>query len=184
MRRGANVGLTREIPGLRGVVIGVRFVAGAERTLADNLVVAAILCDATTKALSDRHFVFFNQLTSSDLSVRQLEQVLGADSEQIEVDLDRVPPEVSRIVVVLYINEGAVQRRSLGQLRSCSVRVLNLDDNVELVRSEDLAAGLTQETGLALGELYRHNREWKFKVLGDAYAGGIAQIAADYGVPL
>ena len=184
MVRGANVALTREIPGLSGLVLGVKYVAGGETALADNLVFAAILCGRDGRARSDQDFVFFNQLASSDLSVQQVESALGGDAEQIEVDLTAVPAEVERIVAVLYINDGPVQRRTLGQLRSCVVRVLNLADNHELVRSEDLAKALTSETAIALGEVYRNQGDWKFKVLGQGYSKGIAGIAADYGIPL
>ncbi|MDP9094011.1 MAG: TerD family protein [Actinomycetota bacterium] len=184
MKRGANVALTREIPGLSGLVLGVSWNAGAEAVLADNLVMAAILCDAADRALSDDHFVFFNQLRSPDLSVQMLEQSLGADKEQIEIDLAQVPAVVERIVVVLYINDGPAQHRTLGQLRSCAVRVLDLADNRELVRSEDLTPGLDSETALTLGQVYRHNGDWKFKVLGQGYSKGLAGIAADYGLSL
>ena len=64
------------------------------------------------------------------------------------------------------------------------MRVLNLADNKELVRSEDLAPALDSETALALGEMYRHDGDWKFKVLGQGYSKGIAGIAADYGLSL
>jgi tellurium resistance protein TerD len=184
MKRGANVSLSREIPGLTGVVLGVSWNAGAETALTDNLTYGAILTDKNNRALSDEHFVFFNQLTSPDLSVKQLDEALGGDQEQIEIDLDKVPATVDRIVVVLYINDGPAQRRTLGQLRGCAVRVLNLADNKELVRSEDLAPALDSETALALGEMYRHDGEWKFKVLGQGYSKGIAGIAADYGLTL
>jgi tellurium resistance protein TerD len=184
MKRGANVSLSREIPGLSGVVLGVSWNAGAETALTDNLTFAAILTDKNNRALSDEHFVFFNQLTSPDLSVKQLEEALGGDQEQVEIDLDKVPADVDRIVVVLYINDGPAQRRTLGQLRGCAVRVLNLADNKELVRSEDLAPALDSETALALGEMYRHDGEWKFKVLGQGYSKGIAGIATDYGLTL
>jgi tellurium resistance protein TerD len=184
MKRGANVALTREIPGLTGVVLGVSWNAGSETALTDNLVFGAILCDVNNRALSDDYFVFFNQLSSPELSVRQLEQALGGDQEQIEIDLASVPPQVDRIVVVLYVNDGPAQRRTLGQLRGCTVRVLDLADNRELVRSEDLAPALDAETALALGEVYRHDGEWKFKVLGQGYSKGIAGIASDYGLTL
>ena len=184
MRRGANAALTREIPGLRGIVVGARFVAGAEQSLLDHLVLAAVLCDQESRALSDEHVVFFNQLTSPDLSVNRLEQVLGGDTEQVEVDLAAVPADVARIVLVAYLNDGIGGRRTLGQLRECTVRVLDLATEAELVRSENLAPALTEETALVLGEIYRHATEWKFKVLGLGYADGIVGIARDYGVPL
>ncbi|MGI8665800.1 MAG: TerD family protein [Jatrophihabitans sp.] len=184
MKRGSNVALTREIPALRTVLLGVRFAAGAEKPLSDNLVVATILCNAANKALSDEHFVFFNQLSSPEESVSQRDTALGEDIEQVEVRLADVPVEVERIVVVLYLNEGIAQRRSLGQLRECHIRVLNAEGNTELVRSENLAPALTSETAMALGELYRHQGGWKFKVIGEGYAKGIVGVAADYGVTL
>ncbi len=182
LKRGANVALTREIPTLRTVLLGIRFEAGSEKVLLDNLVTATILCNTENKALSDEHFVFFNQLSSPEESVSQREAALGEDSEQVEVSLPAVPAEVERIVVVAYLNDP--QRRSLGQLRECHIRVLNADGNAELIRSENLAPTLTSETALALGELYRHQGGWKFRVIGEGYAKGIAGIAADYGVTL
>jgi tellurium resistance protein TerD len=64
------------------------------------------------------------------------------------------------------------------------VRLLNRADDSELIRSEDLASGLREETALVLGEVYRHEGGWKFRVLGDGYRNGIAGIAADYGIAL
>lgn len=183
MKRGMNVALTREIPTLTGVVIGVRLMA-TEPVLVDNLVVATLLCDASSRVLSDEHFVFFNQLSTPDLSVEQLRRAVGADTEQIEVDLPKVPEEVQRIVVVAYVNEGTPQRRQLGQLREAMVRVLDQRDDAELVRSENLAPALSTETGLVLAELYRFGGDWKFKVIGQGYAEGITAMAADYGVTL
>jgi tellurium resistance protein TerD len=184
MKRGANVALTREIPGLTGLVLGMSWNAGGEHVLDENLVFAAILLGQDGRARSDKDFVFFNQLSSPEQSVQQRDQALGGDREQVEVDLAAVPPEVERIVVVLYINDGPAQRRTLGQLRSCVIRVLDAKDNRELVRSEELASAFSSETGVALGEVYRHDGGWKFKVLGQGYANGIAAIASDYGVPL
>ena len=184
MKRGANVSLSREIPNLRGLVVGVAWNAGAETVLADNMAMAAILCGTDGRALSDQHFVFFNQLSSPDLSVQELTSALGGDQEQVEIDLAAVPAAVDRIAFIAYVNEGPAHKRTLGQLKSCVVRVLNLDGNAELVRSENLAPGLREERALALGEVYRREHEWKFKVLGDGYARGIAAVAADYGLSL
>ena len=172
MKRGANVALTREIPGLTAVVVGVSWDAGAERVLDDNLVLAAILCGADGRARTDQDFVFFNQIASPAMSVHELEQALGDDKEQIEIELAEVPPEIDRVVVVLYVNDGPAQRRTLGQLRSCVVRVRNAVGNAELVRSEDLTRSFGTETAVALGEVYRNGTDWKFKVVGQGYTKG------------
>ena len=184
MKRGANVALTREIPGLKGLLIGVAWNAGSERVLDENLVLAALLCGRDGRVRSDADFVFFNQIASADLSVTQIERALGTDKEQLEIDLTSVPADVERVVVLLYFNEGPAQRRTLGQLRSCVVRVLDRTDSRELVRSEELARAFSSETAVTLGEVYRHNGDWKFKVLGQGYTNGIAGIAADYGLAM
>lgn len=182
MPRGGNANLTREIPHLTGVVLGVAL-ASPETVLVDNLVVATLLCDHASQVLSREHVVFFNQLTSPDLSVAQLDKARSSgDLEQVEVDLRDVPAEVSRIVVVAYINEGLGHRRSLGQLREARVRVLDLAGDDELVVSENLAPALSTETGLVLAELYRNGPHWKFKVVGQGYADGIAGILRDHGL--
>lgn len=182
LKRGTNVALTREIPTLTRVVLGIRWDAGRERVLDQNMVMATLLCDARSRILSEGHFVFFNQLTSPDLSVAQLQHALGGDQEQVAIDLALVPAAVERIVVAVYVNEGPSQRRTLAQLRSCVIRVLNGSDDSELLRSEELAHGLSTETALTLGELYRHDSGWKFKVLGQGYANGITALAADHGL--
>jgi tellurium resistance protein TerD len=184
LKRGANVALTREVPGLTGLVVGVHWDAGRETVLDQNLVFAAVLCDERGRARSDADFVFFNQLSSPEMSVQQLDGALGGDDEQIEIDLPAVPAAVQRIVLVVYVNDGPGARRTLGQLRTLRVRLLNMADNAELIRSEDLAPGLREETALVLGEVYRHDGGWKFRVVGDGYAKGIAGIAADYGIAL
>jgi tellurium resistance protein TerD len=184
LKRGANVALTREIPGLTGLVVGVHWDAGRETVLDQNLVFAAVLADRRGRARSDLDFVFFNQLASPELSVQQLDRALGGDDEQVEIDLPAVPADVERIVVVLYINDGPGARRTLGQLRSLTVRLVNPADGAELIRSEELSAALREETALVLGEVYRHEGGWKFRVLGDGYRNGIAGIAADYGIAL
>jgi tellurium resistance protein TerD len=182
LRRGSNVELTREIPGLPGLVLGVRWDAGPEQALADSLVMAAILCDRRSQALSDAHFVFFNQLAEPGRSVGMAGEVTGDDAEQVEVAFSEVPEDVARIVAVLYVNEGNGLRRALGRLRELTLRALDPRDERELVRSENLAPALDGETALALGEVYRHNGGWKFKVLGEGYRSGIEGLAKDYGV--
>ena len=184
LKRGANVALTREIPDLKSVVVGVRWDAGQHGVLSDNLVAAALLVDASGKAPSADHFVFFNQMSAADGSVQQLQGLVGDDSEQIEVDLLDVPDSIERIVVLVYVNEGSQVCRTLGQLKTCTVRVLNMDGNSELVRSEELASALSAETALVLSELYRHQGGWKFRIVGQGYATGLRGVAADYGVPL
>ena len=186
MKRGANVALTQEIPTLTGVVLGVRWNAGAEQALSDNLVAATILCDAASQAPSDEYFVFFNQLTSPDLSVSQLRRGAGrrpgADRGRPARRAGRDPPHRRGRCTS---TRARAQRRTLGQLRECAVRVLDLRRRRGTGALGEPGAGpAVGDRDLLLGELYRHSSGWKFKVIGQGYDNGISGIAADYGVPL
>ena len=58
-----------------------------------------------------------------------------------------------------------------------------VEDMLRVARSETGTIELESKT-VALGEIYRHGAEWKFKVLGQGYSQGIGGIASDYGLPL
>lgn len=181
--RGGNVSLTREIPGLRTVAIGAAWDKDAEPALADNLRLAAILCGSNGRVGGASDFVYLNQVISSDLSVEAMVNALGDDVEQLEIDLADVPAHVERVVVVLYVNEGMPRRRTLGQLRTCQVRVLDASSQSQIIASENLADGFVSETAVVLGEIYRHRGDWKFKVVGQGYAAGLTGVFEQYGIP-
>ncbi|MFC8596840.1 TerD family protein [Isoptericola sp. NPDC057191] len=184
LQRGANVALTRETPGLEQVVVGIAWDTTTDPALADNIRLAAILCGPGGMARSADDLVYFNQLVSSDLAVAVEEKPTPADLEQIEVDLPLVPADVERIAFVLHLNEGSPKRRTLHQLRSCVVRVLDGRTGSPLVRSVDLTDELTTQSAVVLGELYRHREDWKFRVVGQGHASGIVGLARQFGLPL
>ena len=95
-----------------------------------------------------------------------------------------MPNDVAKVVFVLYLSEGSGSSRTLGQLKHLVVRLLNLDGGASIVSSVDLADGLTGETALKLAELYRHNGQWKLRVLGMGYSSGLHGVAKEFGVPL
>ncbi|MEV6589779.1 TerD family protein [Streptomyces acidicola] len=180
LTKGGNVSLSKQAPGLTAVTVGL----GWQASTGYDLDASALLCDQSGKVLSDEHFVFFNNLTSPDGSVRHSGggSPVGGDDQRIQVDLTRVPGNVVKIVFPVSLYEGASRGQSFGQVHRAHVRVLDREGNAELTRF-DLASGdLSSETALVFGELYRHGAEWKFRAVGQGYASGLAGIAADYGV--
>ena len=51
----------------------------------------------------------------------------------------------------------------------------------EIVRY-DLSEDASTETAMIFGEVYRHGGEWKFRAVGQGYAGGLGPLASSYGV--
>jgi tellurium resistance protein TerD len=187
LTKGGNVSLTKQAPGLSAVNVGLGW--DTRTTTGDDfdLDASAILCDGNGKVLSDRDFVFFNNLTSSDGSVEHTGDNLtgegDGDDEIIKVNLAAVPQAVAKIVFPVSIYDGASRNQSFGQVRNAYIRVLNAADNTEIARY-DLSEDASTEVAMIFGELYRHSGEWKFRAIGQGYTTGLVGIATDFGVRL
>ena len=46
----------------------------------------------------------------------------------------------------------------------------------------DLGEDFSIETAVVVGELYRHNGEWKFNAIGSGFQGGLAALCGHYGI--
>ncbi|MET8556069.1 TerD family protein [Streptomyces sp. NPDC004959] len=185
LAKGGNVSLSKEAPGLTSITVGlgwdVRTTTGSDY----DLDASALLCSASGKVVSDAHFVFYNNLTSPDGSVRHTGDNLTGegegDDESIEIDLAQVPAEVDKIVFPVSIHEAESRGQSFGQVRNAFIRVVNREGGTELARY-DLSEDASTETAMVFGEVYRHGTEWKFRAVGQGYASGLAGIASDFGV--
>ena len=185
LTKGGNISLTKQAPNLASVVVGLgwdpRTTSGADF----DLDASAIMADDNGKAVSDRHFVFFNNLKSPDGSVEHSgDNLTGGgegDDEQIKVSLTDVPAVVDKIVFPVSIYEADSRGQNFGQVRNAFIRIVNQADNNELARY-DLTEDASTETAMIFGELYRNGSEWKFRAVGQGYASGLAGIAMDFGV--
>ena len=183
--KGGNVSLDKEAPGLTKVLVALgwqeRTTSGAEY----DLDASAVLLGPDGKVPDDRHFVFYNNLTSPDGSVEHTgDNLVGAadgDAEVIRVDLPAVPAGVDRIVFPVSIHEAQERRQNFGQVRDAYIRVVDDSTGREVTRF-DLAEDASSETAMIFGELYRHRGEWKFRAVGQGYASGLRGIALDFGV--
>jgi tellurium resistance protein TerD len=185
LTKGGNVSLTKSAPGLTAVVVGLGWDARTTDGQAFDLDASAIVCNAEGKALSDSHFVFFNNLTSPDGSVQHTgDNTTGdaaGDDEAIKVNLAGLPPEAGRIVFPVSIYDGGSAGQTFGQVRNAYIRVVNQGDSAEITRY-DLSEDASTETAMVFGELYKSGDEWKFRAVGQGYSSGLSGIARDFGV--
>ncbi|WP_031161324.1 TerD family protein [Streptomyces durhamensis] len=180
LTKGGNVSLSRQAPGLTAVTVGL----GWQADTGGEPDAGALLCEASGRVLSDEHVVFSGNPSSPDGSVRHGGggTPVDGDDQRIQVDLTRIPDRAEKIVFLVSHHEGAGRGQTLRQVRRAYIRVLDQDSGTELARYDLAAGGLSAETALVFGELYRHGAEWKFRAVGQGYASGLAGIAADYGV--
>jgi tellurium resistance protein TerD len=185
LAKGGNVSLTKIAPSLTKVAVGlgwdVRTTTGADF----DLDASALVCGPDGKVLDDRHFVFYNNLTSPDGSVEHTGDNLTGegegDDEVINVNVGAAPAGVDRVVFAVSIYDAGTRGQSFGQVVNAFIRVVDAGTGSELARY-DLSEDASTETAMIFGELYRNNEEWKFRAVGQGYSAGLAGIARDFGV--
>jgi tellurium resistance protein TerD len=185
LAKGGNVSLSKVAPNLDEALVGLGWDVRTTTGMDFDLDASALLLGPNGKVLSDAHFVFYNQLTSPDGSVRHTgDNRTGegeGDDESIELDLNSVPQDVDKIVFAVSIHDAEARRQSFGQVMNAFIRMVNRTDGSEVVRY-DLSEDASTETAMVFGEVYRYNGEWKFRAVGQGYASGLRGIAQDFGV--
>ncbi|MEU5982750.1 TerD family protein [Streptomyces sp. NPDC047434] len=138
---------------------------------------ASALLLVSGKVRSDADFVFYNQPAHASGAVRHEGKRTAGDAvtDALRVELDRVEPEVERIVLA-----GSADGGTFGRVPGLYVRVTDADGGTELARYDSADASV--ETAFVLGELYRRQGAWKFRAVGQGYDSGLAGLATDFGI--
>jgi tellurium resistance protein TerD len=185
LSKGGNVSLSKEAPGLKNIVIGLGWDTRATDGAAFDLDASVFLLAETGKVRSDADFIFYNNKSDAANSVEhQGDNLTGAgdgDDEQVKVSLDVVPADVAKLSVAVTIHEADTRGQNFGMVSNAFMRVLNGEGGQEIARY-DLSEDASTETAMIFGEIYRNNGEWKFKAIGQGFAGGLAPLAKNFGV--
>lgn len=185
LSKGGNVSLSKEAPGLTAIVVGLGWDARATDGTDFDLDASVFMVGENGKVRSDSDFIFYNNAKSADGSVEHTgDNRTGegeGDDEQVKVNLATVPADAKRLIFAVTIHEAEARKQSFGQVQNAFIRVTNQAGGTEITRY-DLSEDFSTETALIFGEVYRHNNEWKFKAVGQGFAGGLAALAREHGI--
>ncbi|WP_425146114.1 TerD family protein [Deinococcus sp.] len=185
LQKGGNLSLSKQDPNLKRLVVGLGWDARSTDGQDFDLDASAFLLGNSGRVRNDADFIFYNQLNSVDGSVQHTgDNRTGAgdgDDEQIKIDLSKIAPDVDKIAVTVTIHDSELRRQNFGQVRNAFIRVVNEDSGAEVVRF-DLGEDFSTETAVIFAEVYRNGAEWKFRAVGQGYAGGLKALCNSYGV--
>ena len=185
LSKGGNVNLTKAAPGMRSVVVGLGWDARATDGATFDLDASGFLLTAAGKVRSNLDFIFYNNKRSACGSVEHAgDNQTGAgdgDDEKVNVNLANVPPEVDRVAFCVTIHDADTRRQNFGMVSRAFIRVLDAANSTEIARY-DLSEDASIETAMIFGELYRNQGDWKFRAMGQGFAGGLAALASGFGV--
>jgi tellurium resistance protein TerD len=185
LSKGGNVSLSKEVPGLTAVMVGLGWNARSTDGSPFDLDASGFMLKADGKVRSDADFIFYNQKKSADGAVEHMgDNRTGAgegDDEVVKLDLARMAADVVRMTFCVTIHEATERRQNFGMVSGAYIRILNAADGKEIARY-DLSEDASTETAMVFGEVYRYNTEWKFKAIGQGYGGGLKPMAESFGV--
>lgn len=192
--KGQKVDLTKGNAGLTRILVGLGWdpaeiqqkgFFGMKKKQANiDCDASALMLDANSKLANPKHLVCFYNLSSPCGSVRHSgDNITGqgdGDDEQIMIDLANVPASVDKVLVVVNIYQCEARCQDFGMIQSAYIRIANPINGQELVRF-NLTDNYSGKTALLVGEVYRHNGEWKFNALGEGtHAAHIDILARNY----
>ena len=186
LKKGQKIDLTKGNPGLKHIRLGL----GWDTNMFDggddfDLDVSLFMVGKSGKVEQDEDFIFYNNLKHPSEAVEHLgDNRTGdgdGDDEEILVDFSKMPDRIEKIAVTVTIYEAKERRQNFGQVNNSYVRVVNSDNEEELLRY-DLGEEFSIETAIVACEIYRHNGEWKFSAVGSGFEGGLEALCRSYGL--
>lgn len=187
LAKGGNVSLSKEAPGLAEVIVGLGWDARVTDGSKFDLDASIFIVGENGKVLDDNSFIFYNNKLSSDGSVEHMGDNQSGegegDDEKVTVKLTGLAAAVKKLVFAVTIHDAEARKQSFGQVANAYIRVMNKADGKELARY-DLSEDASTETAMIFGELYRAGEEFKFKAIGQGFAGGLKPLAEAHGVSI
>jgi len=185
LTKGGNVNLSKESPGLNKIIVGLGWDSRATDGAAFDLDASAFLVKADGKVRADSDFCFYNNKIVGEGAVQHLgDNTTGAgdgDDEVVKVELAKIPAELDKVVFAVTIYEADLRKQNFGQVNHAYIRVVNEQTGQEIARY-DLSEDASIETAMIFGEIYRVGADWKFKAVGQGFAGGLGALATAHGV--
>ncbi len=186
LAKGQKVDLTKTNPGLTKVVVGLGWDVNKYDGGQDfDLDASVFLLDANGKVSGGQDFVFYNNTTGANGAVvHSGDNLTGdgdGDDETVNIAIKDIPANIEKISFAVTIHDADARNQNFGMVSNAFIRIVNEATNSELIRY-DLGEDFSIETAVVVGELYRHNGEWKFSAVGSGYQGGLAALCSDFGL--
>lgn len=179
LAKGANVKL-RDLDAELGVVTVVLETGDTVTAEAIDADVSVFLLGHDRRVRSNDDFVFYNQPISPDGAVHLRDKIRreATSAAVVTLNLDAVPDDVERVLLVASLD--ATIGPGFADATALRLTVQRSDDGSALVTFDIVDA--TTERALLFGEFYRREGMWRFRAIGQGYAGGLDVAAAEYGI--
>lgn len=181
--KGGNAAIAQVDPAARSLFIGLNWEL-PPTTSPVEIDASLFLLNEAGVVRDDRDFIFYNQETDASGVVYRMpaaELDPAHDRDGFVITLPALSEEVQRLAFCLTLDATTARDFTFGAVPWVQARVVNPDSGRELLHYRS-GGELGAETALIVAELYRHRDGWKFRAVGQGFAGGLRALAAHFGV--
>ena len=184
LKKGEKYSITKNHPGVNRLRVGIGWDMAVP--VEYDMDLEAFLLNETEKVPDDSWIVYYGQLRSPDASVIHRGESdsgndFGPDCEQIDVSLNNVSRQISKIAFVLTINEAKKNRYNFSGIKNAYIRITDISSGKELFRYE-LTDYYREVVSMVVGEMYMRNGEWKFNPVGMGTGDDLEGLCNRYGI--
>lgn len=184
LKKGEKYSITKNHPSAVSLRAGIGW--DFSGTQVYDIDIEAFMLDETEKVPDDSWIVFYGQLRSPDGSVihrgdSSEGKNFGADCEQIDIKLDSVSRHISKIALVMTINEAKQHGYNFSGMKDAYIRFTDMSSGKEIFRYE-LTDYYREVVSMVVGELYFRNGEWRFNPVGMGTGDDLEGLCNRYGI--
>ncbi|CAM4405031.1 stress response protein SCP2 [Paenibacillus endophyticus] len=144
---------------------------------------AAFLLSDRSRCERDEDFIFYGNPAARNGSTAHSVMSDANDRESITINLQRTDEQTAKIAFTVTIHEGEEQGQYMQDVSGLYMRIIDESSNEELFRYE-FGDEFTKETAVVVGELYKHQGEWKFNAIGGGFYGGLEALCTNFGLEI
>lgn len=185
IKKGQKVSLSKVILNTSNIHVGFGWDSSDELTVSHDIDVEVFMLTDNEKIVGDDWFVFYNKLISPDESIKILSDTTTDlskyDDRSVLVDFSKINKSVSKLVFVVTINDAISRNHNFGQIKNVYIRIVDMSKGNEVYRYE-LMEYYPNVISMVVGEVYKHNGEWKFNPVGDGTSDDLLGLCKRYGV--
>lgn len=135
---------------------------------------AYLLKQSSLKVRGDQDMIFYGQTQTPNGSVR-LDQIGNASKFQLQ--LEKIDQDIEKIAITASLDAPHT-------FATAGTLIIEVKAAGQLVARAEIAGQQRTEAALIVGEFYRRNQEWKFRLIAQGFNGGLKPLAQHFGVEI
>ena len=173
LKKGQDVNLKNEVSELKRILVGLGWDAKKSGSFCNEQeefdVDVSVIC--MTENNEYESTVYFGRLIHPSGAIRHRgDSITGGfdgDNEQIIIDLNRVPSNITRFSININIYKAISREQTFKMINNCYVHVSDLETKKELVYYV-IDGNFDSATGIFVADIYKdENKQWNFKAIGE-----------------